>query len=54
MVDLERPEEIFTPAEDDRAESWVITLFKGGETLDDALLLWRDTLPERLGCGTDN
>jgi O-antigen biosynthesis protein WbqL len=48
MVDLERPEEIFTPPEDDKAESCVITLFKGGEVLDDALLLWRDTLPERL------
>ena len=48
MVDLERPEEIFTPPEDDKAESWVITLCKGGEPLDDAPLLWRDTLPERL------
>jgi O-antigen biosynthesis protein WbqL len=48
MVDLERPPEASNPPEDDKAESCVITLFEGGETLDDAPLLWRDSLPDRL------
>lgn len=47
MVQLERPAERSSPAESG-AESYVVTLFAGGETLPDSPLLWRESLPERL------
>ena len=48
MIELERPAEISNPGESVNAQTSVITLFKGGQPLPDAPLLWRDTLPERL------
>lgn len=48
MIDLERPKEKVRPRYSEKAESYFITLFKGGEPLHDAPLLRRNTLPARL------
>jgi capsular polysaccharide biosynthesis protein len=48
LIDLPRPATVASPPEDDRAQSHVVTLFDGGAPLDDAPLLWRAELPERL------
>jgi len=47
MIELERPEERAGPSDSKGAGNYVITLVKGGDVLDEAPLLWRDTLPER-------
>jgi O-antigen biosynthesis protein WbqL len=48
MSDLERPQQVSRPPSDARAETCVVTLFEGGASLDEALLLWREALPEHL------
>jgi len=48
MIDLERPRERSGPTDSRVPENYVMTLFNGGDDLDEAPLLWRNTLPERL------
>ena len=48
MIELERPEERSEPGDPAGPRDSVITLLKGGTGLDEAPLMWRDTLPERL------
>jgi capsular polysaccharide biosynthesis protein len=48
VIDLERPEERPGPGDSGDPRDCVITLLAGGTRLDEAPLMWRDSLPERL------